>query len=96
MDSGYEMRSADDVNQSNRQVETNRNNPSNLSLDIMVQQLPGVRLEKRPGGYSQFTVDGTSQSFMADTSPLFVVDGRTIGTDFPRFTPWSTPTTWFP
>ena len=82
VDDGYQIKGARHANQSNIMVEENRDRPSNLSLDMMLQQLPGVRVKSGQGAYSQFTVDGTSGSFMSDTSPLFVVNGMAIGTDF--------------
>ena len=77
VDTGYEIRAAEDVNQSNITVNPNKNNPSNLNLSQMIQRLPGVRWQG-----SGFVVDGASGSFIAGTNPLFVVNGRTIGTDF--------------
>ncbi len=77
VDSGYEIRAAEDANQSNISVNPNKNGPSNLSLSQMIQRLPGVRLQ---GG--NFVVDGASGSFISDTRPLFVVDGRSLGNDF--------------
>jgi TonB-dependent SusC/RagA subfamily outer membrane receptor len=82
VDDGYQIKGAKHANQSNIMVEENKDRPSNLSLDMMLQQLPGVRVKSGRGAYSQFTVDGTSGSFMSDTSPLFVVNGMAIGTDF--------------
>jgi TonB-dependent SusC/RagA subfamily outer membrane receptor len=82
VDNGYQIKGAKHANQSNIMVEENRDRPSNLSLDMMLQQLPGVRITSGQGAYAQFTVDGTSGSFMSDTSPLFVVNGMAIGTDF--------------
>lgn len=81
VDNGYEIRAAEDVNQSNITVNPNKNNPSNLTLNQMLQRLPGVRLEG--GGVS---VDGASGSFMSDTRALFVVNGRAIGTDLTSVT----------
>ena len=34
------------------------------------------------GAYAKFIVDGASGSFMSGTDPLFVVNGRVIGTDY--------------
>jgi len=82
VDNGYQIKGAKHANQSNIMVEENKDHPSNLSLEMMLQQLPGVRLTGGRGAYSRFTVDGTSGSFMSDTSPLFVVNGMAIGTDF--------------
>lgn len=77
VDTGYEIRSAEDVNQSNITVTPNKNNPSNLSLRQMIERLPGVRWKG-----NGFVVDGASGSFISDTLPLFVVNGRTMGTNF--------------
>ena len=77
VDDGYELKRADDTNQSKMMVEPNKDHQSNLSLAQMVQRLPGVRMQG--GG---FVVDGATGSFMSDTRPLFVVNGRTMGTDF--------------
>ena len=82
VDDGYQVKGAKHANQSNIMIEENKDRPSNLSLEMMLQQLPGVRLTGGRGAYSQFTVDGTSGSFMSDTSPLYVVNGMAIGTDF--------------
>jgi TonB-dependent SusC/RagA subfamily outer membrane receptor len=82
VDSGYELRAAEDVNQSNIAVKPNKDKPSNVSLNEMIQRLPGVRSTGGQGAYARFVVDGTSNSFMSGTDPLFVVDGRVIGTDY--------------
>lgn len=82
VDDGYQIRGAKNATQSNIMVEENKDQPSNLSLEMMLQQLPGVRVISGRGAYSKFTVDGASGSFMSDTSPLFVVNGMAIGTDF--------------
>jgi TonB-dependent SusC/RagA subfamily outer membrane receptor len=82
VDSGYESRSSQLSNQSNIMVSPNVEKPSNLSLNEMLQRLPGVRLQGGRGASARFVVDGASGSFMAGTDPLFVVDGRTIGTDY--------------
>jgi TonB-dependent SusC/RagA subfamily outer membrane receptor len=82
VDNGYQIMGAKNANQSNMMVEPNKEKPSNLSLEMMLQQLPGVRLSGGRGAYSQFIVTGTSNSFMSDNSPLYVVNGTAIGTDF--------------
>ena len=82
VDSGYESRSSQLSNQSNIMVSPNEDKPSNLSLTEMLQRLPGVRLSGGRGAYARFTVDGASGSFMSGSDPLFVVNGRTIGTDY--------------
>ena len=82
VDEGYVVRMEEDTNQSNIMVNPNKDRPSNIGLDMMVQRLPGVRKTSGSGTSATFIVDGASGSFMSDTKPLFVVDGRTIGTDF--------------
>ena len=82
VDGGYNMVSAENANQSNVMVHPNKDQPSNLSLNELIQRLPGVRIQSGRGAYAKFVVDGTSSSFMSDTSPLFVVNGNSIGTDY--------------
>ena len=81
IDSGYKQGDARDANQSNIMVEPNEGKPSNTNLNDMLMTLPGVRVQGR-GAYAKITVQGTSGSFMSGSDPLFVVDGRTIGTDY--------------
>lgn len=68
--------------QSSIMVSPNEDRPSNLSLTDMLQRLPGVSVQGGRGAYSKFVVSGASGSFMSGSDPLFVVDGRTIGTDY--------------
>ena len=82
VDEGYQRVQAKNSNQSNIQVNPNEDKPSNLSLNDMLERLPGVRIQSGRGPYAKFVISGTTASFMADTSPLFVVNGRVIGTDF--------------
>ena len=82
VDSGYEMLSKENANQSNIMVNTEKEKPSNLSLTDKLQRLPGVRVQSGRGPYAKFVVDGTSTSFMTNSGPLFVVNGQTIGTDY--------------
>lgn len=82
VDSGYGSVPEEYANQSNIMVRTEKEKPSNLSLTEKLQRLPGVRVASGRGPYAQFTVDGTSNSFMANSGPLFVVDGRVIGSDY--------------
>jgi len=82
VDSGYEMVSPKMSNQSNIMVNTEKEKPSNLSLNDKLQRLPGVRVQSGRGPYATFVVDGTSTSFMGNSGPLFVVNGRSIGTDY--------------
>jgi len=81
VDGGYEMLSSENTNQSNIMVRPNEEKPSNLNLTDMIQRLPGVRVQGN-GAYASFIVSGTSSSFMSSPDPLFVVDGRAIGTDY--------------
>jgi len=81
VDSGYKQGADKYSNQSNIMVETNEEKPTNMSLNDMLLSLPGVRVQGR-GAYAKITVGGTSGSFMSGSDPLFVVDGRTIGTDY--------------
>lgn len=82
VDSGYNLSSEENVNQSNIMVHTDMEGPSNLSLTDKLQRLPGVRVQGGRGHYAKFVVDGTSSSFMSGSSPLFVVNGNVIGTDY--------------
>lgn len=82
VDQGYQRVQAKNSNQSNIQVNPNEERAANLSLEEMLQRLPGVRLKSGRGPSSQFIVSGSSMSFMADTRPLFVVNGRVMGNDF--------------
>ena len=82
VDGGYNMVSEENANQSNVMVHPNKDQPSNLSLNELIQRLPGVRIQSGRGAYAKFVVDGTASSFMSDTSPLFVVNGNSIGTDY--------------
>lgn len=81
VDSGYKLGAAKYANQSNIMVEPNEEIPSNMSLNDMLLTLPGVRVQGS-GAYAKISVSGTSASFISATDPLFVVDGRTIGTDY--------------
>ena len=81
VDEGYERVQAKNSNQSNIQVNPNEDMPSNRSLNDMLQQLPGVSVQGQ-GAYAKISVSGASASFMSGTSPLFVVNGMTIGTDY--------------
>jgi TonB-dependent SusC/RagA subfamily outer membrane receptor len=81
VDNGYQVLPADNVNQSNIMVHPNRDQPTNMSLTDMMRRLPGVRVQNGRGPYAKIKVDGPS-SFIAETDPLFVVNGTVIGTDF--------------
>lgn len=81
VDEGYQRVQAKNSNQSNRMVQPNEDNASNKSLNDMLQQLPGVNVQGQ-GAYAKISISGVSGSFMSGTSPLFVVNGMTIGTDY--------------
>lgn len=82
VDSGYTLGKEEDANQSNIMVHPNQDHPSNLSLNELIQRLPGVRIQSGRGAYATFVVDGASASFMSGSSPLFVVNGNVVGTDY--------------
>jgi TonB-dependent SusC/RagA subfamily outer membrane receptor len=82
VDDGYQLKNAKHANQSNIMVHPNQDQPANTSLEMMLERLPGVRIKSGRGAYAKFVVDGTSSSFQADTSPLFVVNGMAQGTDY--------------
>ena len=81
VDGGYVMTAEDNTNQSNIMVHPNKDQPSNLTLDLMMRKLPGVRVSGRGQG-ATVVVTGMASSFIADTSPLFVVNGNTVGSNF--------------
>jgi TonB-dependent SusC/RagA subfamily outer membrane receptor len=82
VDSGYNLGKAKDANQSNIMVHPNEDQPSNLSLNQLIQRLPGVRIQSGRGAYATFVVGGASGSFMSGSGPLFVVNGSVVGTDY--------------
>ena len=82
VDGGYEIVSPEMSNQSNIMLNTEKEKPSNLSLTDKLERLPGVRVQSGRGPYAQFTVSGTSTSFVGNSGPLFVVNGQSIGTDY--------------
>ncbi|MCK4989974.1 MAG: hypothetical protein KAS29_05790, partial [Bacteroidales bacterium] len=69
VDSGYNLGAEEDANQSNIMVNPNKDKPSNLSLNELIQRLPGVRSQSGRGAYATFVVDGASASFMSGSSP---------------------------
>lgn len=81
VDNGFQIVPADNANQSNIMVHPNKNQPSNMSLTDMMRRLPGVRVQSGRGPYAKIVVDGPS-SFIAETDPLFVINGTAIGHDF--------------
>lgn len=80
VDTGYEQKLAKDTNQSSFSVNPNEDAPSNISLGDMLRKLPGVQVSGR-GTYLKVKVSG-SESFMANTDPLYVVNGTPIGTNY--------------
>ena len=81
VDNGFQIVPADNANQSNIMVHPNKDQASNMSLTDMMRRLPGVRVQSGRGPYAKIVVDGPS-SFIAETAPLFVVNGTAIGHDF--------------
>jgi TonB-dependent SusC/RagA subfamily outer membrane receptor len=73
VDDGYGERQAKDANQSNVMVKPNEDRKSNMSLDDMIRRLPGVQVSGSGPG-ARIKVSG-SESFNANTDPLFVVNG---------------------
>lgn len=84
VDGGYQVGAADQANQSNIMVYPNSDRPSNLSLNDLMRKLPGVRILYDRGPYSRIKVTGMASSFIANTDPLFVVNGHPIGSDYSR------------
>lgn len=81
VDNGYQLVPADNANQSNIMVHPNKDQPTNLDLVDMMRKLPGVRIQGGRGQYANIQV-GAPSSYMANTSPLYVVNGTTVGNDF--------------
>ncbi len=81
VDNGYQLVPADNTNQSNIMVHPNKEQPTNTSLTDMMRKLPGVRVQSGRGQYAKIVVGGAA-SFMANTDPLFVVNGTAVGSDF--------------
>lgn len=81
VDNGYQLVPAEQVNQSNIMVYPNKDQPTNLTLTDMMRRLPGVRVEGGHGPSAKIAVDGPS-SWIAETDPLFVLNGTSVGTDF--------------
>ena len=81
VDNGYQLVPADNTNQSNITVNPNKAQPTNMSLTDMMRSLPGVRVQSGSGSNAKIVVGG-SASYMANTDPLYVVNGTAIGTDF--------------
>ena len=73
VDDGYTEKLSKDGNQSNVMVKPNEERKSNMSLDDMIRRLPGVQVSGS-GSSARIKVSG-SESFMAGTDPLFVLNG---------------------
>ncbi len=80
VDDGYQQVQAKDTNQANFEVKPNEERKSNTSLGDMIRRLPGVQVSGS-GQNLNVKVSG-SESFMSGTSPLFVVNGTSIGNSF--------------
>lgn len=80
VDTGYGEALAKDVNQSNVMVNPNDNGPANITLADMLRRLPGVQVSGS-GNNVRVKVSG-SESFMANTDPLYVVNGTAVGTNY--------------
>ena len=81
VDNGYQLVPADNANQSNVMVHPNKDQPTNMDLTDMIRKLPGVRIQNGRGAYANIVVGGPN-SFISDTSPLFVVNGTPMGNDY--------------
>lgn len=73
VDDGYENKMSKDSNQSSLMVKPNEDRKSNISIDDMIRRLPGVQVSGS-GRNARIKISG-SESFMANTDPLFVVNG---------------------
>ncbi|MFY0689242.1 MAG: TonB-dependent receptor plug domain-containing protein [Cyclobacteriaceae bacterium] len=79
VDSGYGTQLAGNTNQSSFDMDASEADRT-ISLNDMIQRLPGVSVQGQGPG-ARIKVMGT-ESFMAGTSPLFVVNGNVIGNDY--------------
>lgn len=80
IDDGYSSVNANNSSRNPYTLNPNADRKSNISLADMVRQLPGVMAAGRPGSWS-FKVRG-AESLYGGSLPLFVLDGRAVGTDF--------------
>jgi TonB-dependent SusC/RagA subfamily outer membrane receptor len=76
VDAGYDQKLSKDANQSNVMVKPNEDKKSNISLDDMIRRLPGVQVSGS-GRNARIKVSG-SESFMAGTDPLFILNGSAM------------------
>lgn len=81
VDTGYQLVPADNTNQSNTMVQPNEEQPNHMDLTDMIRKLPGVRVQSGRGAYANIVIGGPS-SFMSGTTPLFVVNGTSMGNDY--------------
>lgn len=80
VDAGYTQVLGKNANQSNVMVEPNKDRKSNMTLDDMIRRLPGVQVSGSGPG-AKIKVQG-AESFMANTDPLFVLNGTALGTNY--------------
>lgn len=76
VDDGYSQKLSKDANASNVMVNPNEERKSNVSLDDMIRRLPGVQVSGS-GRNARIKVSG-SESYMAGTDPLFVLNGVSL------------------
>jgi len=76
VDDGYGQKLSKDGNQSNVMVNPNEERKSNVTLDDMIRRLPGIQVSGS-GRNARIKVSG-SESFMAGTEPLFVLNGVSL------------------
>ena len=76
VDTGYGKVLSKDSNQSNVMVNPNQEKKSNIPLDDMIRRLPGVQVTGS-GRNARIKVSG-SESFMAGTDPLFILNGTSM------------------
>ena len=80
VDDGYQKVLAKNTNQTNFEVKPNEERRANIPLDDMIRRLPGV-LVTGSGQNISIKISG-SESFMAGTSPLFVINGSPAGDNY--------------
>jgi len=80
IDDGYSTVNERNSARNPHALKPNDQGPSNRTLADMVSNLPGVVMAGREGSYS-FKVRG-AESLYSGSLPLFVLNGRSVGTDF--------------
>ena len=80
VDDGYQQVQAKDTNQENFEVKPNEERKANITLGDMIRRLPGVQVSGS-GQNLSVKISG-SESFMSGTSPLYVVNGTSIGNSY--------------